>query len=272
MNPDPYDCLDEVLEIAREAGRRIMAVYQREFDVDTKLDQSPLTAADMASHHHIVDSLKALTPEIPVLSEESDSVRFAERQTWSRYWLIDPLDGTREFIKRNGEFTVNIALIDQHLPVMGVILAPVTGELFYARAGESAWCQTPTEAPRTIHCREPESPLVIAGSRSHVSDRMRTFLKALPEHELLSLGSSLKFCYVAMGRADLYLRLGPTSEWDSAAAHCIVNAAGGQVCKTDFSPLLYNTKRSLLNPDFVVFARQREDWVRALERSPAKRK
>ncbi len=269
MSSEPMDCLLHVIDIAREAGRRILTVYERDFEVDTKQDESPLTAADMASHHHIVDSLRALTPDIPVLSEESDSIPFSERQQWSRYWLIDPLDGTREFIKRNGEFTVNIALIDQHEPVMGVILAPVTGELFYAMAGGSAWYQSASEPPRTIQCKEAEPTLVIAGSRSHVSDRMRSFLEALPDHELISLGSSLKFCYVAMGKADLYLRLGPTSEWDSAAAHCIVNAAGGQVCKTDFSPRRYNTKNSLLNPDFVVFASPRNDWVQALKRPAA---
>lgn len=261
-----------VIELAVEAGHCIMEVYDTEFDVEHKSDASPLTAADMAAHHTIVDGLSKLTPEIPILSEESAHIPFAERAQWQRYWLVDPLDGTREFIKRNGEFTVNIALIDNHESILGVIYTPVTGSTYYAARGAGAFkmvlghathrMDTPATA---IHTR-PKTPAstVIAGSRSHRGDSLEAFLQRLGDYEIISMGSSLKSCLVAEGSADLYPRLGPTSEWDTAAAQCIVEEAGGCIIKTDGEPLRYNTKDSLLNPHFLVVGDPEFDWRRFL--------
>ncbi len=257
MKPEWNQWLEDVVEIAREAGEKIMQVYEGDFDVAHKDDRSPLTEADLASHRHIEAALERLTPDIPVLSEESDDIDYEIRRHWQTYWLIDPLDGTREFVKRNGEFTVNIALIHQHRSVMGVVYAPVTEDSFYAVTGSQAWHRKGAGEAIRIQCRTGFDIPVIAGSRSHANERMQAFLDQLEDYELISLGSSLKFCYIAMGRADLYVRLGPTSEWDTAAAHCIVTEAGGRVTTTDFEELEYNTKPSLLNPDFLVFCELR---------------
>jgi 3'(2'), 5'-bisphosphate nucleotidase len=257
--------LDQVLDLAEEAGRRIMTIYESEFSVEQKEDRSPLTEADMAAHNAIVAGLNILTPELPVLSEESASVPFEERASWSRYWLIDPLDGTREFIKRNGEFTVNIALIDDHVPVMGVVHVPVSGVSYYACAGQGAHKRGPGEQPQRIHARPlPDGAITVAGSRSHASDSLVSFLGNLGEHRLISMGSALKSCLVAEGRADIYPRLGPTSEWDTAAAQCVVQESGGHVTDTHMQPLRYNTKDSLLNPHFFVFGDDSRDWSKYL--------
>ena len=254
-----------VRRIAYQAGRRIMEIYEQGFEVSEKADQTPLTEADMAAHRTIVEGLSNLTPDIPILSEESAPTPFAERRTWHRYWLVDPLDGTREFIKRNGEFTVNIALIEQHEPVIGVVYAPVVGSLYYASRGFGAWKKTELEEPVRIqvreHCRK---KVVVAGSRSHRSSAFQAFLDNLPDYEVISMGSSLKSCLVAEGVADIYARLGPTSEWDTAAAQCVVEEAGGRVTDTQMRPLRYNTKDSLLNPHFLVFGDTSVDWSRYL--------
>ncbi|SFM63384.1 3'(2'),5'-bisphosphate nucleotidase [Ectothiorhodospira mobilis] len=252
--------------IAREAGTRILDVYGEDFQVAEKDDRTPLTEADMASHRHIVQGLRDLHPELPILSEESDGIPFSERAQWTTYWLVDPLDGTREFIKRNGEFTVNIALIHEHEPVLGVVLAPVLDLLYSAARGRGAWRHQPSgEAGQPVHVHRGERRPVIAGSRSHGTDRLQAFLERVGPHELISMGSSLKFCLVAEGKADLYPRLGPTSEWDTAAAHCVVNEAGGAVTDTGLRPLRYNTKESLLNPEFLVMADPQRDWGRYLK-------
>jgi 3'(2'), 5'-bisphosphate nucleotidase len=257
--------MEALLELARKAGEAILEIYNTDFEVTDKSDDSPLTAADLASHRLIVSTLQELTPEIPVLSEESAKIPYPTRRGWRRYWLIDPLDGTREFIKRNGEFTVNIALIEDQDPVLGVIYAPVIDKLYYGVKGEGAWLRDGDAEPRPIRVQGiRRSPVQVAGSRSHAGDSLIQYLANLGTHELLSMGSSLKFCLVAEGKADLYPRLGPTSEWDTAAAQAIVEAAGGRVTTLDMQPLKYNTKDSLLNPHFFVFGDTREDWSQYL--------
>ncbi len=257
--------LEPVIALARRAGEDVMRVYDAGFSVEQKEDKSPLTEADMASHETIERGLIALTPRLPVLSEESAAIPYEERAGWSRYWLVDPLDGTREFVKRNGEFTVNIALIENHVPILGVIVVPVSGLCYYACHGRGAYRQPKGETPVRIRVRPLDmSRLVVAGSRSHAGDRLSAFLDRLGSHELLSMGSSLKSCLVAEGRADVYARLGPTSEWDTAAAHCIVDEAGGCVTDIAMRPLRYNTKESLLNPDFFVSGAPGWDWSQYL--------
>ncbi len=260
-------CL-ECLSIAREAGDAILTVYNSaDFNVVEKADKSPLTDADLASHRLIIKRLKALTPDIPVLSEESTRVPFTERGRWQTYWLVDPLDGTREFVKRNGEFTVNIALIHQHQSILGVINVPVLDVDYYAWQDGGCFKTENRGKAHAIAVKKLDGKqLTVAGSRSHGSAMMQQYMKKLGDVKNLSMGSSLKFCLVAEGRADLYPRLGPTSEWDSAAAHCIVTEAGGYITKTDMSPLLYNTKDSLLNPFFFVFGDDSRDWSQYLEK------
>jgi 3'(2'), 5'-bisphosphate nucleotidase len=209
---DAAALLDPVAALALKAGTRILEIYHSdEFSVQEKDDRSPLTAADLASHHTIIGGLAELTPEIPVLSEESARLPYAERATWQQYWLVDPLDGTREFIKRNGEFTVNIALIEAGVPVMSVVHVPVTGISYLACAGRGAFKQEPGAALRPMHVRKlGEGPVMVVGSRSHRGDSLNRFLENLGEHEMVGMGSSLKLCLVAEGAADIYPRLGPT--------------------------------------------------------------
>jgi len=248
--------------IATRAAAAIMDVYTSDFAVDHKDDRSPLTAADLAAHRIIVAGLEALTPELPVLSEESAAIGWDVRSTWTRYWLVDPLDGTREFVKRNGEFTVNIALIDDHRPVLGVVQTPVTGELAWAWEGGGAWLATePGAAAQRITTRKRASPLVVAGSRSHASERETVLLARLGSCTKMPLGSSLKFLRIAAAEADLYLRLGPTSEWDTAAGQCVLEQAGGAVLDLAGKPFRYNTRDSLLNPDFVAVGERGADWA-----------
>jgi len=258
--------ITELNQIARRAGDAILEVYGREdFGVTEKSDESPLTQADMASHHLICSALEALTPQIPILSEESAKIPFEERRQWRRYWLIDPLDGTKEFIKRNGEFTVNIALIEGHRPVMGVVYAPVLQVAWYGDQEAGAFRQEGDAPPQPIQVApKVRRPVKVAGSRSHAGDSLKAFLEKLGEHEIVSMGSSMKLCLVAEGAADLYPRLGPTSEWDTAAAQAVVEAAGGKVTDLDLEPLAYNRKDSLLNPHFLVFGDTSVDWTRYL--------
>ena len=253
--------LEPVAELAQQAGEKILVVYNSdEFSVEEKADKSPLTAADLASHHAIVDGLTALTPDIPILSEESASLPYTERSLWQTYWLVDPLDGTREFIKRNGEFTVNIALIEDGVPVLSVVYVPVTGVSYLACKGQGAFKQEAGER-RAIKVRKlGTGPLMVVGSRSHRGESLNQFLEKLGEHDMVGMGSSLKLCLVAEGAADIYPRLGLTSEWDTAAAQCVVEQAGGYVTDTSMQPLRYNTKDSLLNPFFLVFGDDGRDW------------
>ncbi len=268
MAADPYtsrcgDLLEPVIGIARRAGESILEIYQREFSITSKEDASPVTEADLAAHRAIIDGLKALTPELPVLSEESAAIPFVERARWRCYWLVDPLDGTREFIKRNGEFSVNIALIEQHAPVLGVILAPVSGVCYYAARGSDARKMV-AGGSRPIHARERREIPIIAVSRARCGPRQQRLLRNIGPHRTIPLGSSLKSCLVAEGAADLYARLGPTSEWDTAAAQCIVEQAGGHLTDLQRRPLRYNTGESLLNPDFMVYGATRYDWSTCL--------
>ncbi|HIP52554.1 MAG TPA: 3'(2'),5'-bisphosphate nucleotidase [Chromatiales bacterium] len=260
---NPTINLNEIVALARAAGDAIMEIYDTDFEVEEKSDKSPLTAADMASHNTIVAGLERLTPEIPILSEESAKIPYETRRQWRRYWLIDPLDGTKEFIKRNGEFTVNIALIEDGRPVLGVVYVPVKRIAYYAAQGEGAWRSEEGAKPTPIRVRDKAGrPVRVAGSRSHAGDSLKKYLENLGDHEIVSMGSSLKLCLVAEGDADLYPRLGPTSEWDTAAAQAVVEAAGGMVTDTKMQPLRYNTKESLLNPYFLVFGDKSVDWSR----------
>ncbi len=244
---------EAVIEVAREAAADILAVYQGAFEVEHKDDRSPLTAADLASHQRIVVGLQALTPDIPVLSEESTAIDIAQRRTWSRFWLVDPLDGTREFIKRNGEFTVNIALIEDGVSTFGVIQQPVGGGLWHGTQGAGAFRRV-GDVDAVIHVRKPASaPLRIAASRSHRDARTQALLDALSGSEAIACGSSLKFCRIAEGELDLYPRFGPTSEWDTAAGQAILEAAGGAVLDPRGRPFRYNQRDTLLNGDFIAF-------------------
>ncbi|MDE2156375.1 MAG: 3'(2'),5'-bisphosphate nucleotidase CysQ [Xanthomonadaceae bacterium] len=253
----------QIGNIARAAGEAILAIYHSDFAVQTKADASPLTAADLAAQHVILSGLAALDPALPVLSEEAGTLPWSERRHWSRYWLVDPLDGTREFVKRNGEFTVNIALIEDHQPVLGVVLAPVTGELYAAAQGHGAWLQAQAgDGWRRLHVRGLAKPPVLAGSRSHGSlqdSMMRGLLGA--DYQRVPLGSSLKFCLIARGDADVYLRLGPTSEWDTAAAQCVLQEAGGTVMDLQGRVFSYNRGESLLNPEFIAVGDTSIDWA-----------
>ena len=252
--------------LARIAGERIMEVYGRaDFGVTHKDDRSPLTEADLAAHRSISEGLRECCPQLPVLSEESVDIPWEVRSEWKTFWLVDPLDGTREFIKRNGEFTVNIALIDDHEPVIGVVYAPALGLTWYAARGLGAFRQEGDGEPAAIHVRNPARKRpVLALSRSHCGPSTQDFLDRLGAHEGLVSGSAIKSCLVAEGRADLYPRFGPTSEWDTAAAHCVVNEAGGQVTDLELRPLRYNARPTLLNPEFLVFGDDGTRWAAAL--------
>ncbi len=252
----------DIRNIAHRAGSAILDVYKQDFSVRHKPDDSPLTQADLASNTIICEALAALTPNIPLLSEESTEIDFAIRSQWRQYWLVDPLDGTREFVNRNGEFTVNIALINNHTPIFGVVYVPVSGVTYTGIEKQGASRQDSGQAPVRIHVRKPcANPVVVVGSRSHANPKLLHHLAAIGDYELVSMGSSLKFCLVAEGKADFYPRLGLTSEWDTAAAHAVVNAAGGKIITLDGVPLQYNTKESLLNPAFLVIGDDSRDWL-----------
>jgi 3'(2'), 5'-bisphosphate nucleotidase len=258
--------LPQIVRITKQAGEAIMAVYAGGIEVQRKQDDSPLTQADMAAHHIIEAELGKLSPKLPVLSEESASIPFETRSQWQRYWLVDPLDGTREFIKRNGEFTVNIALIENHEPILGVVYAPALNLLFYAARGEGAFRQLGEKPAQAIKARSYEpTQVAVAGSRSHGDETLTRFLNRMGPHMLISMGSSLKICLVAEGRADLYPRLGLTSEWDTAAAQCILEEAGGKLIGIDEKPFCYNKKESLLNPHFFAVGAGEHDWKQYLD-------
>jgi len=272
-NLDLEKLCTECVSIARDAGQAILTIYDVGFNIEEKHDKSPLTDADMASHNLIVKRLSALTPDIPILSEESAKLPFEERASWETYWLVDPLDGTREFIKRNGEFTVNIALIHRHKSIIGVINVPVLDIDYFAWENGGSFKSEQSATAKRISVKKlshiKNTRLTVAGSRSHGSEMMKDYMAKLGDVEMISMGSSLKFCLVAEGVADLYPRLGLTSEWDTAAAHCIVEQSGGFITKIDMKPLEYNTKDSLLNPFFFVFGDNSRDWSQYLEHKSA---
>ena len=254
--------LPDLIAVSQRAGDAILEVYGQNFSVTHKADDSPLTQADLASHVIIRDTLAKLTPDVPLLSEESADIDFQTRSGWRQYWLVDPLDGTKEFVNRNGEFTVNIALIRNHQPVCGIVHVPVSGVTYTGIANDGARRYAAGQEPVAIKVRQPcPSPIVVVGSRSHANPRLEQHLASLGDYELVSMGSSLKFCLLAEGNADFYPRLGPTSEWDTAAAHAVVTAAGGRIIKLNGEPLEYNRKESLLNPEFLVIADPDRDWL-----------
>ncbi len=254
---------------ALDAGRAILDIYKKEIEVEYKTDKSPLTAADRASHDILTRHLKATPLDVPILSEEGRDIPFTERAKWDTFWLVDPLDGTKEFIKKNGEFTVNIALVKKGSPRLGIIYVPVKDTLYFGADGIGSWrvmsaakLSEPISQAGIMKAAQPlpltkvSGPLTVIGSRSHVSEEFKAFMETMTQQhgqiDLISAGSSLKFCLVAEGRADMYPRYGPTMEWDTAAGQAVVEYAGGVVLDAKYkTPLRYN-KENLLNPWFIV--------------------
>lgn len=259
----PHRLIPELVTLARKAGDAIMDVYATEFERYEKADQSPLTEADLRSHEVIRAGLAEVTPDLPQLSEESKHAPYQERVSWTRFWLIDPLDGTKEFLKRNGEFTVNIALIEGGRPVLGIVHAPALQTTFVGD-GTTAVRHNPAGEVSPIRCSPPQArTLRVVASRSHGSADTDAYLDRLGadfDVELVAIGSSLKLCKVASGEAHLYPRFGPTMEWDTAAAQAVVESAGGSVVQLDGKPLVYN-KPDLLNPYFLVCPGPPEPWL-----------
>ncbi len=266
-NVDYAALLDGVEKISVDAGKAINEIYEKaDLGVSYKDDKSPLTAADLASHEVLKAGLTELAPEIPTLSEEGKKMGYEERRDWHRFWLVDPLDGTKEFIKRNGEFTVNVALVEDGVPVLGVVHASTLGRT-YGATRDGAWRRDGDGERSPIRASGTDSDdLVVVASRSHAGPELTAFLEAMPEHSLSSMGSSLKLCLVAEGAADVYPRIGPTMEWDTGAAHAVVLGAGGQVLDLQGEPLAYN-KENLLNPYFIVLGERSVPWREALKAS-----
>ena len=255
-------------DLAEQAAQAIMQIYSPDCAVTHKSDRSPLTEADMASHHLLDAGLKSLEPRFPVLSEESGARIFIDRTRWKRYWLIDPLDGTREFVAHNGEFAVNIALIENGAPVLGIVLAPARGDVCFATRGGGAWRARRGEskaAPHPLHTRKAGTPVRVAVSRSHPPAELSDLLSSMGAHALCALGSSLKFSDLAAGELDIYPRLSSSScEWDIAAGQCIVEQAGGAVLDRCGKPLRYNQGTELLVPAFIAVGDPGVDWLTRL--------
>ncbi len=259
--------LQRVLSIAEQAGQAILEVYNRqngELKVETKTDDSPVTEADRVAHQVIVEGLESAFDGVPVCSEESEDHQQQNRQLWSEYWLVDPLDGTKEFINRNGEFTVNIALIRNGSPVLGVVTVPVKGQAFVGGQGLGAYKVEHRQWTPIKSRSVTGGKVVVVGSRRHGAEAMKKLVRQLESEfsqvEMISMGSSLKFCVIAEGKADLYPRLAPTSEWDTAAAQAVLEAAGGKVVNTRFDALEYNKPDTLLNPHFIALGDGSFDW------------
>ena len=260
--------LPTVRQITTEAGMRILEVCRTGYEVYEKSDRSPVTTADLVAHQCIFEQLEALNGRWPVLSEENPILPSWEtRRDWETYWLVDPLDGTREFLGQRKEFTVNIALIHRQQPVMGVIGAPALDLLYHAYHGGGAWRAQGNEAPTSISCRPcpTDGSMTVAASRLHARPEVQQLLERLGPHHEQRIGSSLKSCRVAEGCVDLYPRYGPTSEWDTAAAQCIVEEAGGKMLDWKMRPLRYNRKESLINPAFLVIGDPDRDWKPLLD-------
>ncbi|WP_394130423.1 3'(2'),5'-bisphosphate nucleotidase CysQ [Marinobacter nauticus] len=243
--------LPDVIKIADEASEKVLHIYQSDFKVNYKEDHSPITAADIASHDIIVKGLRQISRDIPILSEEGAEIPWEERKKWRRFWLIDPIDGTKDFTQRTGEFTVNIAMIEDGEPVMGVVTAPALKEAFWGIKGEGAHMRDRTGRVHRIRVAEPKDTLRVVASKNHLNEETRAFIDTLGAHETVQAGSSLKFCRIAEGHADIYPRMGPTSEWDTAAAHAVLVAAGGKVQTPEGQPLVYG-KENILNPNFIA--------------------
>jgi len=243
--------LPDVIKIADEASEKVLHIYQSDFKVNYKEDHSPITAADIASHDIIVKGLRQISRDIPILSEEGAEIPWEERKKWRRFWLIDPIDGTKDFTQRTGEFTVNIAMIEDGEPVMGVVTAPALKEAFWGIKGEGAHMRDRTGMVHRIRVAEPKDTLRVVASKNHLNEETRAFIETLGSHETVQAGSSLNFCRIAEGHADIYPRMGPTSEWDTAAAHTVLVAAGGKVQTPEGHPLVYG-KENILNPNFIA--------------------
>jgi 3'(2'), 5'-bisphosphate nucleotidase len=258
--------IQSVVDVCRRAAELIMAVYAKPFEVRHKPDQSPVTEADLASDALINRELGALTPEYPVLSEESARPCFELRSKWRRYWLVDPLDGTQGFVSRRGDFTINVALVDRHVPVLGVVYVPEDECCYYARAGGGAYRAAQQGGSRRLQVTETaERPIRVVTSRSRRNPATAAFIESLGEVRLERMGSALKSCRVAEGSADIYPGFSRTSEWDTAAAQCIVEEAGGKMIDTEGSPLRYNVRAGLQNPRFLAVGDTRRDWIRMLK-------
>ena len=255
--------LEPVKIAAREAGALLWQLYQSgDFQQQQKADQSPVTSADLAANRIILNYLSELTPDIPIISEESFLLPLAQRQHWPRYWLIDPMDGTQEFVARSGDFAVSIALVEHGWPALGVIYWPKEDVLYYATRGHGAFKQQRHLINRIqVNQHQAGSRLKIAISRRQPLQPIADLLQADEAVDYIALGScSLKSCLVAEGKADCYLRLGPTGEWDTGAVHIIVEEAGGKILDSQFSPLSYNRRESLANPDFMVMGQSNVGW------------
>jgi 3'(2'), 5'-bisphosphate nucleotidase len=262
----PADLLPEVLKLVDAASAAILEVYAAGSSVELKADDSPITQADRAAHRILADGLPGLARGIPVLSEEAEAAHaYDVRRDWRTFWLVDPLDGTKEFISRNGEFTVNVALIQEGRPVLGVVAAPAMGTTYYAADSLGAFRVTGGGAPTRISVRPAGDTVVVVGSRSHRGDSLDSVLAKLGKYELRPMGSALKICLVADGTADFYPRLGPTSEWDTAAAQAVLEIAGGAVTTTDGTPLRYNQRDTILNPHFLAFGDRSRRWSALFE-------
>ena len=246
--------IDNVVDIAKVAGQKILEIYESDFEHYTKEDKSPLTEADLQANAYICSELMKAYPDIPILSEEGGIPHFRERVSWERFFLIDPLDGTKEFIKKNGEFTVNIALIENRFPAAGVIYVPTQSKTYMAQKGKGAF-RIFKGKKEPIQVQPVGKPTRVVSSRSHDNLKTREFVDRIYDnYEFTSVGSSLKFCYVAEGFAQLYPRLGPTSEWDTAAAQCVVEEAGGSVIRVDTQERFFYNKEDILNPGFLVLS------------------
>lgn len=260
--------LPALKQLACEAGDVIMRIYQDQahWKTQQKSNNTPVTAADLAAHEHLLHGLQLLTPDIPVLSEEAEIPDWLQRQHWRRYWLLDPLDGTREFLQRNGEFTVNIALVEAGKVRLGLVYAPDSETLYWGSMATGAWRSQRLETPIAIGTRQAGQKLTLLTSRrhsQHESDAITQLLPTESSHEIttLCMGSSLKLCRIAEGKADLYLRLSPTSEWDTAAGQAILEAAGGELLQLpEFTSLQYNSKDSLQNPGFIATGQKQLNW------------
>jgi len=280
LTPTMRELLRHTIDLCHQAGEAILDVYAGGDDmgIKTKLDDSPVTAADLAAHHILEPGLAALLDGVPVLSEEGEIPDAETRHQWQRYWIIDPLDGTKEFIRRSGEFTVNVALIENGVAILGVVYVPVTGVTYSGCRGlgaeKIAQGKRQTINTRSIAAAQQQGAIKVVASRQHGAEEVTQLLEQLDQRlghtETLNMGSSLKLCLVAEGCADFYPRLAPTCEWDTAAAQAVVEAAGGTVLGPDFKPLLYNQTESLLNPNFYVLGDPNYDWAALLEHTTVK--
>ena len=255
------------VSVSKAAGERILELFQPDVAVTNKQDDTPLTVADLAANEIIITALTDADPALPVITEESCPESHEERRSWSTYWLVDPLDGTREFIKQNGEFSVNIALVHQGVPLLGVVHAPVLDLTYWASKGAGAWKQLADDPARQITVRTaPQDKLTVAlGWSSRFGEELSCFLRNLGEYHELRMGAALKSCLVAEGRADIYACLGPTGEWDTAAAQCIVEEAGGKITDLQMKRLRYNTRDSMINPKFFTFGHSEHQWAKYLD-------